>query len=468
MTTTPEKPVRATRGRSPGQPASMPPPEPPQPMRGKPKVPRGKSRKNRGLEPDEVAGAVSATSARDQTQADAPPRDDTDAEAERKALERQRVAYPWHTPSHINHDPDERLLAPIRTPLEAIGNRLGVRPYQFFWDWLIIVDLSLKHLPGHVANARKTGQSVPFPPGTPQEEIDEWNAVWPRYGSNDNQQFVYDKFREAFHALLDAAADGIFDYVGHLYMNMQLGDSKYKAQYFTPMSVASLMAQMTQPAANVYEHIYQALTHPDNAAGQALLFASMVFSLQPREGNEAEDAPVVEAIAGGAEEFFFQKLLPAALPYYEVVEVNDCAVGSGVMLLAAAGCVPVWMNDLGLIRYSGMDVDAFCVRMASINLRLFGLNGYAMECWIAAQDEDTLAAINNPVKLAELEQIRTQLKAAREAARLVAEEAEKARIEEVRAARQAGSDDVKVEFEESTTGKKKVVKAGGTAQLELF
>ena len=46
------------------------------------------------------------------------------------------------------------------------------------------------------------------------------------------------------------------------------------------------------------------------------------------------------------------------------------------MLLAAASTLPEWAVKLGLVRFTGQDIDQTCVRMASINCMLYGLNGY--------------------------------------------------------------------------------------------
>ncbi|NNJ12093.1 N-6 DNA methylase [Chloroflexales bacterium ZM16-3] len=388
--------------------------------------------------------------------------------AESPEARRQRN-YPWYTraASNANIYPDKRLLDPIQKPLERIGQRLGVRRWQFFSDWLEIVELSLKHMPGHLAYAKATGKTQPFPPGTPQDEIDRWMKVFTRYGSKEDQAFVYQQFHEAFHALLDAAADGIYDYVGNVYQDMELTDKTYSGQFWTPMTVAVLMAEMMQPAHGVYENIYQALTHPDNIEGQALLLSSVLFQLIPRPGQEAEDASVVAELNKGAGDFFFERLLPAAMPYYTPVTIQEPCVGSGVMLLAIAACVPAWMNQLGLIQYYGQDSDIMCVRMASINLMIFGLNGFGYRCWEAAQEPDTLEILNDPARQAEWTAIRAKLDAEREAQRV-----DQAAILAQRTA--AGVDGMHLEVEDVTgadgrSKKKRSLKDDhGNTQLEMF
>jgi hypothetical protein len=79
--------------------------------------------------------------------------------------------------------------------------------------------------------------------------------------------------------------------------------------------------------------------------------------------------------ADQAFDWFLTHVIPAALPSFEVIRVCDPCVGSGRMLLAAAGCYPPWAVQLGLVQFYGADIDPVCVQMARINMTLYGLNG---------------------------------------------------------------------------------------------
>jgi hypothetical protein len=55
-------------------------------------------------------------------------------------------------------------------------------------------------------------------------------------------------------------------------------------------------------------------------------------------------------------------------------------------MLAAAAQYPDWANYWGLIEYTGQDLDQDCVRMARINAKLYGLNGYGGRLHAAATE----------------------------------------------------------------------------------
>ncbi len=74
-----------------------------------------------------------------------------------------------------------------------------------------------------------------------------------------------------------------------------------------------------------------------------------------------------------SQDYFLQKVLPAALPYYEPVTVCDPALGSGRMLIAMAAECDRWAVENGLIEFFGQDIDERCVQMAKINFVLHGM-----------------------------------------------------------------------------------------------
>ena len=74
-----------------------------------------------------------------------------------------------------------------------------------------------------------------------------------------------------------------------------------------------------------------------------------------------------------SKDYFLQKVLPAALPYYDPVTVCDPALGSGRMLIAMAAECDRWAVENGLIEFFGQDIDERCVQMAKINFILHGM-----------------------------------------------------------------------------------------------
>ncbi len=78
-------------------------------------------------------------------------------------------------------------------------------------------------------------------------------------------------------------------------------------------------------------------------------------------------------------EWFLTRVVPAAIPFFRPVSFCEPAIGSGVMMLAAASQFPDWAVALNLVVFSGMDTDVTCVRMARTNSMLYGLNGYSLK-----------------------------------------------------------------------------------------
>jgi hypothetical protein len=231
----------------------------------------------------------------------------------------------------------------------------GVGMRRIFEDWVRMCEATLLELPAHVAMLEAEGRLL-----LPEEERAATQALWAeladRYGEKWPQAAAL--FRDAFQMLLSIAdRDGIHDILGPIYQEIGSANSQL-GQFFTPWSLCLLKAQLNDPTPLIHQRLKAALTHPDNQLGHALLLAGQLIT------NPSE-----------AERFFCERLIPAALPYYEPVVINDPCVGSGATLLAAAATVPAWANAYGLIRYCGQDIDLLCVQMARVQCLLFGLHG---------------------------------------------------------------------------------------------
>jgi hypothetical protein len=240
--------------------------------------------------------------------------------------------------------------------LEICSSMSGFRVTQTFEHWLGIVEETLKAMPRHAKSLKENGTFA-----EDNEEGKKAFSVIEQYGrdNQENRDRCYQTFAEAFALLMMSASTGEYiDVLGNVYMQLGCG-SIGLGQYFTPMNIAKCMAEMTMCdiERTIHDRIKDALCKSENVYGQAVLLTSII--VEP----------------GEVQRFFFETVLPAAMPYYEPITVLDPAVGSGVMLLAAASAIPPWATQLGLVRFYGMDIDQTCVQMCRINIMLYGLNG---------------------------------------------------------------------------------------------
>jgi hypothetical protein len=257
------------------------------------------------------------------------------------------------------------------------------RPYQLFNDWTRIVEVTLEALPDQLKAVARTGQQAPDPPET-AEVFAEVRARYENPHHPAAQREVWGAFGEAFALLLESAEPGLWgegsygrgdcgymgpDVLGHVYMTYANADPGWRAQFFSPYNISLLLAQMTimDGARQVYDRIKAACLHPDNLLGQAVILASLVIP----DGVEAE--PNLHR------DYFFNKVIPAALPFLEKITIADPAgVGSGIMLLASASQYPEWAVKMNIVTFVGADIDPICCRMAKLNTYLYGLNGFAL------------------------------------------------------------------------------------------
>lgn len=227
-------------------------------------------------------------------------------------------------------------------------------------------NLCLDDLPAHL-HYRLTGESIADP---------QSKQRWEKEMRGVSDQNI-SRFAEAFAVLLNTTHaqpldDGFYfdavygpDIIGGVYMEMLTGRSNkwnYNAQYFTPWGVALMMAKMQAHDGQIEEEFYRQLRAvvDDDPLLQALTLASGLCGQLPEDN-------------GGAFQFWLEKCWHQIQPKLTPLRVSDCCVGSGIMLLAFAACHPLWLSQIGFIQYFGQDIDALCVEMCRLNLRLYGI-----------------------------------------------------------------------------------------------
>lgn len=295
-------------------------------------------------------------------------------------LANRRVQKQKSVPAHIRNS--EYYVKEIIKYLEKIYSLTGTRPSLIFDDWLNIAEATLTTLPDQVKTVGATGWFAEDPP----EVKAIFEMVRARYQNSYNPESasaVWECFGEAFSLLLESSEELSLwgrgsdepgysgpDILGAVYLKYASYDPSWAAQYFTPWAVALLAAKITiqNGEREIYDRLKKACLHSDNVLGQAVVLASLVL---PEE-------------EGANSDWFFNHLIPAALPYYEPITFNEPAVGSGIMLLAAASQFPKWAVHRNLVVFTGQDIDKTCVAMVKISCMLHGLNGYGLRLYAAA------------------------------------------------------------------------------------
>jgi hypothetical protein len=245
----------------------------------------------------------------------------------------------------------------------------GRRPSQVFEDWVSLVHANLRELPRQTAAALMK---------QPHEELPETKQLYQRLRLLYGHDRQWEHFARATGLLLESAATDYMDVLGLVYMTWG-HPSKGQGQFFSPFSVAYMMAQMTAGESllkEVHERLKGAIGKSITA--QVMLLAGLTIGDPDR------------ALA-----WYLARVVQPALEHYEPVTVSDPCCGSGIMFLATAKSLPWWVTQLGLVQMYGQDIDPLAVQMAQCNVMLFGLNGrYApllfaeMEArWQAGQGE---------------------------------------------------------------------------------
>lgn len=254
----------------------------------------------------------------------------------------------------------------------------GQRADRVFEDWLNLTEAYLDMLPNHLTSIAKTGRPADDPP--------EVSELWARLRKTYNPESrlntpgwwkgkktagYFELFSMAANILIDhahpiqewagdlGAIEGP-DLVGQIYM-MYGGPNQGTGQYFTPWNVALTMAMMTNPGeSEVHARLKEAAKlQTDDPLADALRQATLMASIV---------VPPEESFS-----YFQERVLPVLAPLARPITISDPALGSGVMLLAAAAQYPQWAINWGLVRFYGQDIDYICCQMARINFKLYGL-----------------------------------------------------------------------------------------------
>jgi type I restriction-modification system DNA methylase subunit len=266
--------------------------------------------------------------------------------------------------------------------LENVTSVTGHRASVVYFDWIKLVEAALIALPDQLKAMVTTGQFKPDPP----ETVKLFQDIESRYQHNCygsfEEQVWRDGFCRAFALLLEAAAPGLWgpgsysdfdigymgpDILGHIYMAWA-GANPDQGSYYTPWNVCLLMAQMSNPPGHgereIHDRLKAALCHPDNILGAAVLMAGLV---------------IPDDESGAHRDWFFNRMVPAAMSHFEPIRVSDPCCGSGVMLLAQASTWPAWAIHLGLVQFYGQDIDPVACAIARANCMIYGLNSYGLK-----------------------------------------------------------------------------------------
>ncbi len=256
--------------------------------------------------------------------------------------------------------------------LTQVTTVLGYGPSVIFDDWTQLVQASLEALPNHLKTIARTGHWAKDTP----ETAETFARIRARYESGYNPSALeqaWESFGQAFALLLESAAPGLwaFDYhngsagpdvLGQIFMEYTHPDP-HKGQFLTPWPVVLMMNTLNSGAKTlVYDRLKQACQHPDSILAQAALLAGLVI-----EGPAQ------------AREWFMTRVVPSALPHFEIVKVCDPCVGTGRMLLGMATQFEPWMVQTGLVQFFGQDIDPLMARLTEINCALYSLNSYGLK-----------------------------------------------------------------------------------------
>ncbi len=236
---------------------------------------------------------------------------------------------------------------------------IGIRPFEVYSDFLELALHTLEAVPRHFESVLAHKQ---YADDTP-EAAAAFARVRQKYSRRGRDYTPH--FAAAMATLLqsDLYSGDNPDHVGIAYELLEL-QNPHSGQYFTPWDVCSMMVQVTdgEPAAFLLSRLAKC------SMGEAFdPFLAVIVKAQIAAFGLSPAGPALLRSVATALENGFQP-----------ITVSDPAIGSGRMLLAHACLVPPWAHQLGLVQYCGQDIDLDCVRMARINMMLYGLNGWGL------------------------------------------------------------------------------------------
>lgn len=224
----------------------------------------------------------------------------------------------------------------------------------------------------------------------------------------DNPDF-WNPIRQAMAAYLRYTNTAYGDVLGQVYMAMELGDEG-AGQFFTPGSVCEMMARVLLQdvgPADVFRRLREALKayHDFHDAGEvARLSNHMALGLLAARSDDLAQ-----------ENFWKEKIGPRLLPligsWYRPITIADPCVGSGGLLLHAAGQFPCWMTRSGLVYFHGIDISRRCTLMAKVNMEAYGITNFEIETRnaLVLEDQDEADEMMGQRLLESIAQSRTDI-----------------------------------------------------------
>lgn len=245
--------------------------------------------------------------------------------------------------------------------------QVGVQTPQIYDDWLSCVEITLRETPNHLEKILSGNTMMDS-----QKSQETWSGIKERY--KGHWETVENAFADALSCLLESSQDDYRDVVGESYMRFG-NPNPNNGQFFTPMPMCKI---------NAFTQI------PNGGELVISLIRKTIESGNSIDHLQAQALILYTPLSDHPSAHFVGEVLPAAVKCgMKPITIDDCAVGSGAMLLAMANCFPQWAVHSGLVQFYGTDIDASCVKMARINCMLYGLNGHGYKLALALTNMDS-------------------------------------------------------------------------------
>jgi hypothetical protein len=240
----------------------------------------------------------------------------------------------------------------------------AVEAHRLFIEAANLTLDDLPHLFGQAVRGEKLTNT--------EEQMKRWNDA----GLGHISKETYAAFGEAFAILLSSSCypDGsptYADVVGKVYMELVGSSSWNKGEFYTPQSIAQMVAQMIINPVGLEQEFFRRCreVYESDPLLESLILAAG-FSMKAFDYDES---PEKDEAVGYAVNFFAERIWPLIRPKIEPIRICDPCVGSGVMLLAAAEVIPRWLIDIGFVQFFGQDISNIAVGMCRLNMKLYGL-----------------------------------------------------------------------------------------------